>query len=260
MIVNFLFANAVATLILMLAAWLTAIKLKNNVVADIAWGLGFVVIAVISFMQSFMMTRNLLITLLTLCWGFRLSSHILVRSLGKPEDFRYAKMRSSWGDRQKMASLTKVFLPQWALMFIVAGPILWTHYANIEPGMTLLDRWGILLWIIGFTWESIADLQMTLFKRNPSNKGRVMTKGLWRYSRHPNYFGEMLVWWGFFLIALSVRNGQWTIISPILIGILLTKVSGVPMLEKKYTGNDEYESYKTATNAIVPWIPKNRGS
>jgi steroid 5-alpha reductase family enzyme len=144
---------------------------------------------------------------------------------------------------------------QGAVIFLVALPIQLVINTPGEP-LGHLDRIGLLIWLFGFGFEAIGDWQLLQFKKDPENKGKIIQHGLWRYSRHPNYFGEAVLWWGIFLIALKAQYGILAIISPILIDFLLLKVSGIPMLEAKYEGNPDFESYKARTNAFFPWFPK----
>ncbi len=243
-------------IVYMTVFFILAYFLRNNGIAEIAWGLGFCIIAVHSF-YSFppIEPRPFIITYLTVLWGLRLSSYIFLRSIGKPEDFRYQKMRESWGKKAVQNSFTRVFMLQGMLILWISIPILQTNYHK-GGDLNLLDLAGIILWTTGFLFELVADWQMWRFKRKPLNKGKVLQTGLWRYSRHPNYFGEVLVWWGIFVISISAGNWYISIISPVMTTFLLLKVSGVTLLEKKYEGNDDYNTYKKQTPVFIPWFPK----
>lgn len=236
--------------------YVIAMAAKRNDLVDIAWGLGFAMIALYTFVRSEMQPLNLLATVMTLAWGIRLSTYIGIRNAGKKEDFRYESMREQWGKHAWWKSYVTVFLLQGCLMLVIAAPIIRINHANLSPNVSMVAKTGIAIWAIGFLWEAVADLQMYFFKRDPNNKGKILREGLWRYSRHPNYFGEMLVWWGMFVVALSMQGGWLTIIGPLTITVLLLRVSGVPMLEKKYEDNPEYREYVDETNAIVPRFPK----
>jgi steroid 5-alpha reductase family enzyme len=154
-----------------------------------------------------------------------------------------------------LRSYVQIFLLQGTLMLVVGMPVLVAGFGR-GPSIGMLDYVGVAIWLIGFLYETVADFQLLLFKRNPENRGAIMTKGLWRYSRHPNYFGEALLWWGPFLIALGTPFGIWTVISPLTIAFLLLRVSGIPMLEKKYENRQDFAAYKDRTNAFIPWPPK----
>ena len=238
-----------------------AILRKDNSIADIAWGLGFVLVAVVTFLRRGSLFLPLLVTALVVVWGSRLAVHILVRNRKRGEDPRYAEWRRKWGRSFFWRSYLQVFLLQGLFMLIISSPVILvnTHRWDRPPGGEGHGVWlaGFLLWCVGFLFEAFGDAQLARFKRDPGNRGKIMDKGLWRYSRHPNYFGESLMWWGIFLVALEVPYGWTTVVSPVLITFLLVRVSGVPMLERKYTGNAEFQAYARRTSAFVPWVPKN---
>jgi steroid 5-alpha reductase family enzyme len=230
---------------------------KDNSIADIGWGLGFIIVTWVTLEYSHTnYGKQRLLIFLVLIWGLRLASYIGIRNWGKPEDFRYANWRKEWGDKVAINSFLRVFLLQGFIMFLMCLPIITVNSTPRTVDLKFFYPLGAAIWALGFFIEGIADHEMFFFKESPAHKGRVMDKGLWKYSRHPNYFGEMLVWWGIFFIA--VPSGYWyiSIISPVLITFLLLKVSGVTMLEKKYEGNDDYSAYKRRTSAFVPWFPK----
>jgi steroid 5-alpha reductase family enzyme len=235
--------------------YLIALLRKDNSIADIAWGMGFIVVAVLNLILSEQIYwRQWIVTALVSIWGMRLVLHIYLRSRGKPEDFRYAEMRKKWGKRATLKSFTHVFMLQGLLLLMIAYPIIMVN-ANPQVGITFFDLIGILIWLAGFLVEAIADFQLQNFIRNektPANP--IMTRGLWKYSRHPNYFGEALVWWGIFFIVLSIPNGWLAIFSPVIITFLLSKVSGVPLLEKKYQNNPAYQEYTSRTSMFIPWF------
>lgn len=232
--------------------------IKNNSIVDMGWGAGFVVVALYALIsQGAYEPRNILLTLLVAIWGGRLTYYILRRNWGKPEDFRYAKWRREWGRWLVPRAFLQVFMLQGLLMLVIGYPIILVN-ANPQPGLTTLDYIGLLVWITGFFFESVSDKQMAEFKKNPANKGHVIKNGLWKYSRHPNYFGEATMWWGIFLLALSVPLGWSGIISPLTITLLLLFVSGVPMLERKYKDNPEFQAYAGVTSKFVPWFPKKQ--
>ena len=173
------------------------------------------------------------------------------------EDFRYRQWREEWGETFVWRSFLQIFMLQGAVIFLVLSPVLLIFNAPGE-GLGLLDVAGLLVWLFGFTFEALGDWQLLMFKKNPKNRGKIMQTGLWRYTRHPNYFGEATLWWGLFLIAVTVPWGVLAITSPLLIDFLLLKVSGMPMLEAKYENNPEFASYKSRTNALFPWWPKQQ--
>jgi steroid 5-alpha reductase family enzyme len=229
---------------------------KRNDVADVAWGLGFVLLTWTAFfLGGEAGARGVVVNLLVSLWGLRLAWHINRRHQGKPEDARYAAWRLVWGKWFVVRSYLQVFLLQGALLFLVASPLLIIGN-SAGPALTLLDLLGVLVWIVGFTCESVADAQLARFLSDPANAGKLMQSGLWRYSRHPNYFGEITQWWGIWLVALSVPAGLYGIIGPLTITILILFVSGVPLVEKRYAGRADFEDYKRRTSVLVPLPPR----
>jgi len=237
--------------------WIIANSINKARIVDIAWGIGFVLVSLATFILN--TDRNiytLLTTIFVTIWGLRLAIYIFIRSYKKPEDFRYQNLKEKWGKTFWTKSLIFIFYTQAVLLLIISSPIIFINSRTAVPENFYLLILGCLIWLLGFLFESISDLQMFLFKRDQSNKGKILTKGLWRFTRHPNYFGETLVWWGIYVIALSFDFGFIFIISPILITFLLLKVSGVTLLEKKYKDNKEYLEYIKKTSAFFPKIPK----
>jgi steroid 5-alpha reductase family enzyme len=226
---------------------------KDNSIVDIFWGLGFILIAVYSMILSDHVTvHKWIMNTMILLWGGRLSFHILLRNWGKPEDFRYKAWRDSW-KFFVLRSYFQIFMLQGLFMLIIAAPVYFINFYS--PGkFHVTDYIGIILFLIGFYFEVAGDLQLNRFKRNPENKGRIITTGLWSITRHPNYFGEALLWWGIGFMALSGDHGWLTLIGPVVITLLLRFVSGVPMLEKKYSGRSDWENYKNKTAPFVPFI------
>lgn len=234
-----------------------AVLKENNSIVDIGWGLGFVYTANVAlYLSGNYNFRSFIVTLIVTIWGLRLSYHIFKRNVGKGEDFRYAKWRENW-DHFYLKSFFQIFMLQGILLFIISLPVI-KIISSPYLGLELLDFIGLFVWGIGFAFESTADKQLKEFKEKPASKkdGHVMKEGLWKYSRHPNYFGETLIWWGVYIIALTVSGGWKFIISPILISYLLIFVSGVPLLEKHYADDEEYQKYAEKTNKFFPWFPK----
>ncbi len=190
-------------------------------------------------------------------WGVRLCVHLSIRNWGKGEDPRYGKWRAASGERFWIVSLFKVFwlqaLFQWVISLVVQVPL-----ASPGPApLTLLDGLGAAVWLVGFVFESVADWQLFRFKADPQNRGRVMDRGLWRYSRHPNYFGESLIWWGLFLIALGVPGAWWTVASPVIITLVLLTMTGVPLTESTTAERRPgYRDYMRRTPMFIPWFPR----
>ena len=255
---SFVVAAAGAVFVYMTALFIIAILARDNSIVDIAWGPGFILVAAVTFcLRPGFEARHVLISLLATIWGFRLAAHIFLRNRGRGEDFRYAKWRKDWGSWFLPRSFFQVFMLQGIFMLLISSPIVLVNRSP-ESGLTILDGLGGLVWMIGFFFEAVGDFELKRFKRKPDNKGKIMTRGLWKYTRHPNYFGEAALWWGIWLIALSVDRGWAAIISPLAISFLLLKVSGVTMLEKKYAGNEEFAAYARRTSSFFPWFPKKK--
>jgi len=230
--------------------------LKNNSIVDIFWGLGFVIPAWFTyFIYSDQTLVSTLVTLMVTLWGLRLSYHIGKRNIGKPEDFRYVNFRKQWGSRfVYIKAFFHVYILQMVMLLLIASAFL---NINLNPRESLgwLDGLGILVWMVGFAFEVIGDHQLKVFVKT-KKKGEIFTGGLYKYSRHPNYFGEALLWWGIYLVNLSTANGVWMIISPLTITILVRFVSGVPMLEKHYKDNLAFQTYAEKTSIFIPRRPK----
>lgn len=228
---------------------------KRNDVADIAWGLGFVLMAWLAFYFSGYSLIALIVNIFVTIWGLRLSTHIYLRNRNKGEDSRYLVWRKEW-KYFYLRSFFQVFLLQGFLLFLIVYPVIFIN-ENAPSNFNIFYTLGIFVWICGFIFESVADWQLKNFISQPENKGKIMQSGLWAYSRHPNYFGEVTMWWGIFLIALFLPYGVFTILGPLVITYLILFVSGVPMLEKKYEGNPDFEDYKKRTSRFIPMLPKS---
>lgn len=230
--------------------------LKDNSIVDIGWGLGFVLSAVYIFFKTPESgTKGMIITIAIVIWGMRLVYHIGKRKIGKPEDFRYVNMRKKWGDKFVLIkAFLNVYFLQLVIQFIVTLPVIYGN--TTSQNLLWFNYIGVVLWIIGFFFESYGDYQLKQFKKKPENKGKLMDKGLWSLTRHPNYFGDCAMWFGIFFVAITNISSLWIVIGPSLMTYLLVFVSGVKMLEKKYKDREDYESYKKRTNAFIPWFPK----
>jgi steroid 5-alpha reductase family enzyme len=244
---------------LMIVLWLVSLALKNSSIVDILWGTGFVIVTWLVFILTpdGFLPRKILTGLLVTIWGLRLSIHILLRNWGKPEDFRYQKWRQESGSIWWLKSFFQVFLLQGFLMWIISTPIIAAEISPVSP-LGFLDYLAMIVWGVGFFFETAGDYQLKKFKSNPANKGKVLDSGVWRYSRHPNYFGDAFQWWGFYLLALSA-GAWWTVFSPVIMTLLLLKVSGVALLEKSLKETKpQYREYMEATSAFVPWFPRQK--
>ena len=232
-------------------------RMGNMAIVDVAWGSGFPLIVLFNLILADQMTtRQLIVTALVVVWGARLAIHLYARNWGKPEDFRYRQMRERWGQKAASRSFWFVFMLQGFLMLLVGYPLIMVHAVR-GPALTVLDYVGVAVWAAAFLCEIVADAQLRRFvrfeKKSPDD---VMTKGLWRFSRHPNYFGEVVLWWGFFLLLLSIPHGWMAVGGPLVLTFLLLKVSDVPLLEKRYADNPAYQEYSRKTSMFIPWFPK----
>jgi len=249
------FAGLLACAVVAALAWIASVIMRDASVADVAWSLLIAATAVVYAIGQGGTVRTTLVLAMTAAWAARLALHIFWRSRGHPEDRRYSDMRARHEPGFAWKSLYLVFGLQALIAWIISLPLLGALQGHTPLGW--LDAAGVLIWLAGFGYETIADWQLLRFSRNPDNQGKVLCTGLWRYSRHPNYFGEFLVWWGFFLVAWSAGAG-WSIVSPIIMSVLLLRVSGVPLLEKGISERRPgYRAYVRATNAFFPGLPRN---
>ncbi len=251
-----LVAGASITL-LMLVTWLVSLALRDASIVDPVWPLGFVLVAwVVHSVADGNSARRWLIVAMVTIWGLRLSAHLAWRKHGEPEDFRYRAMREHWGPRFPLVSLVTVFVLQGVLMWIVALPVQLGQVPH-NPGLGPLAAGGVLVWAVGFAFETVGDAQLARFKADPSSAGQVMDRGLWRYTRHPNYFGDACVWWGIALVAAESGLGAIGIIGAIVMTVLLRRVSGVPMLERSMAKRRPgYSEYVARTSPFVPRPPR----
>ncbi len=258
------FITAASTIaVLMLATWLVSGVVRNASIVDLVWGLGFVLVAWAVFLRHSLETeignpgRVLVPVMLTTVWGLRLSGYLGWRNIGKGEDYRYRAMREKHERRFFWVSLGTVFGLQGVLMWIVSLPV---QAAVARPSASDVFGWllilGVGFWVVGFAFETVGDIQLARFKANPANRGKVMDRGLWRYTRHPNYFGDFCIWWGMYLIAFEAGH-WWTIVGPAVMTALLMKYSGAGLLEKTIVNRRPgYEEYVKKTNTFFPGPPK----
>jgi steroid 5-alpha reductase family enzyme len=252
----------VAVFGLMTALWVVSVVVRDASIVDPVWGLAFVVIAWASWLAAGgqgAATYGLLVPLLVTVWGLRLSAYLAWRNLGKGEDYRYVRMRERFGARFPVISLVVVFWLQAGIAWVVSLPVQATIAAGVVPTETPapLVVAGVVAWAIGLFFETVGDLQLAAFKRDPANKGKVMDRGLWRYTRHPNYFGDFCVWWGLFLVAASV-GAWWTAVGPLLMSVMLIRVSGAGLLEKTIgQRRPGYDEYIRRTSGFFPLPPRD---
>jgi steroid 5-alpha reductase family enzyme len=237
-------------------AWVVSVAIRNVAFVDSLWSLFFLIAAIVFAVWAWPLSaRGLLVTILVAVWALRLSVYITARNWGEPEDYRYQKIRANNEPGFTFKSLYLVFGLQGVLAWFIAMPLI---PAIMNPGgIGPIEIIATALWLIGFVFEAGGDYQLARFKRDHSNEGRVLNSGLWRYTRHPNYFGDFCIWWAFYLFAFAA-GGWWTVLSPVLMSLLLLKVSGVALLEKTITERrPEYAEYVRRTNAFFPGMPKS---
>ena len=248
--------SALAIVVLMFGMWVLSVVLSDVSIVDLVWGLAFVIVAHVARAVGDPNARVDLLTALVTIWGFRLSGYLLWRNWGTGEDKRYVAMRKHFGDKFWWFSLIQTFGLQGALVLIVSLPVQLTA-AGDDVALGWVAWLGAAIWLVGFTFETVGDAQLARFKAKPENKGQVMDRGLWRYTRHPNYFGDFTVWWGLFLVSLAA-GGWWGIIGPIVMSVFLLRVSGVTMLERTITKRRPgYADYIARTSTFFPWPPKS---
>lgn len=263
----------IAVMLVYMTGWyLLSIWTRDASVIDIAWGLGFVLVAWLSLVLGEKYDlRAWITTILVTVWGLRLAWHIYTRNKGRGEDWRYKEYRQDWGVNYLFRSFFRIFMLQGFLLLVIALPVIFinAYHAGYKANLwyelfglgkqlyplNIFNIFGIGLWLFGFIYEAVADFQLARFKQDPANEGEIMTEGLWKFSRHPNYFGEVVLWWGIFLLALFTPESILTVVGPVTITYLILKVSGVPLLEKRFNGDPEYEAYKQRTSIFWPRKP-----
>jgi len=251
----FIFA-ATVVLAYMSGLFLVSAIIKRNDLADLGWGPGFLVLAVMMAAWSGQSTFKIwLVTGLVLLWAMRLAIHILPRLRRKDEDFRYAEWRRQWGELVYVRSFFQVFMLQGLLLLLVGAGIVVNAYSS--SALTWLSWLGVGVWAFGFLFETVGDRQLSQFLGNPANKGKIMDRGLWRYTRHPNYFGEVTQWWGLWLIILPSSYWYVALVSPLSITLLILFVSGIPLLEKKFADKPGWKEYAAKTSVFIP-LPRRR--
>jgi steroid 5-alpha reductase family enzyme len=258
--ITFLALNLLFIVAVMTSLWLLSLLKRDASVVDPFWGLGFVLVSWFCFSRSSGSGfSGLVLCVLVTIWGLRLSGYLLWRNWGEEEDRRYAAMREKHGASFAWKSLITVFLLQGLVMWLVSFPIQAGVYFSewAAPGIFALTAisLGACIWLVGLLFETIGDWQLAQFKAKPDNRGKVLESGLWRYTRHPNYFGDFCIWWGIYIVSLA-SGVVWTIFAPLLMSVLLLKVSGVSLLEKDISDRrPDYQQYILRTNAFFPGPP-----
>jgi steroid 5-alpha reductase family enzyme len=236
--------------------FILSIIIKRNDIADVAWGLGIPLVSLFSFGVGPQNSFTTVLTVVATLWGVRLSLRIFLRNRKKSEDVRYQKWRMEWGRWFYVRSYLQVYLLQGMLMVVVGYGFV---HASVFGGGATLSSWqvfGLAVWAIGYFFEVVGDWQLDHFLRRAENRGKIMQQGLWRYTRHPNYFGEVTMWWGIWLIVAPLPLGYLALVSPLMITVLILKVSGIPMLERLMAGDLEFQKYQQRTSVFFPLPPR----
>ena len=244
--------------VLVTLLWIWSVLIKNVSIVDIFWGFGFVAVnAFYVFGSGELNPRKIVMLVLVTVWGLRLAGYLAVRNIGKGEDFRYREFRRKYGaERYWWFSYFQTFLLQGVLMMIVSLPLLGISMGPGSGELNLLDYIAILTWLVGFTFEAGGDYQLSRFRGDPGNKGKVLDRGFWKYTRHPNYFGDTAVWWAYALLSIAAGS-YWQIIGSVVMTLLIIKVSGVALLEKTLSeSKPQYREYIQRTSSFFPWFPK----
>ena len=239
---------------LMTALWVVSVRLRDASIVDPCWSIAFLLVTVHTALRTGVTPPKVLLLFVVGTWSLRLWLHLLLRSRGKPEDPRYASFRRRYGpDRYWWVSFFQVFLLQGCLVLLISAPLQLAAAAAPPGHLAAIDGVGLVIFTVGFLFETVADWQLQSFRRDPANRDKVIDSGLWRWSRHPNYFGEALLWWGFWLLALGQPLGWATVLAPALMAFLLLRVSGVTMLDAHLKSSKPgYEDYVRRTSAFVP--------
>lgn len=254
MITDLLIYSVTAALIYMSIWFLVGVWRKKLNTVDVAWGSAFAIIAWLVAWQE-TTARSVLIAILVTIWALRITNHLARRVFGGREDRRYAELSKKWKGNFWLRAYFSIFVLQGLLVVLISLPVIFAT-GQQDENLAVLSMFGASMWAVGFGIEAAADRQLRDFVNNKANKGLVMDMGLWRYSRHPNYFGEMVQWWGIGLIALQAANGWIGLAGPFALTLLLLFVSGVPPIEKPRQNDKAYQAYKKRTSMIIPLPPK----
>ncbi|MDX2544218.1 DUF1295 domain-containing protein [Streptomyces sp. WI04-05B] len=249
-----------AALTVMLVTFAVAVRTGLHRIVDIAWGIGFAAVAAVSLVVSAGegdLVRRLLVTVLTAVWGLRLAAHIARRGRGHGEDPRYEALLAKGSGNRNLYALRMVYLLQGGLVWLVSLPV---QAAQYVPGPLSGLAWaGVALWAVGLGFEAVGDAQLARFRADPANRGRIMDRGLWAWTRHPNYFGDFCVWWGLFLLVCdSPEAAAVSAVSPVVMSLLLTRGSGKRLLERHMTGRPGYAEYVARTSGFLPRPPRRK--
>jgi steroid 5-alpha reductase family enzyme len=253
-----LLATAAALLIMMAVTFAAAIRTGKHSVIDTAWGLGLTLTALVSLLTTTghgQPVRRLTLLAASAAWGLRLAAHVTKRNRGQPEDPRYRDLLARAKGNKNRYALRKIYLPQALILWLATLPVQvgMLERAQVSPVTAI----GAAVWLTGFVFESVGDAQLARFKQDPKNHGLIMDRGLWRYTRHPNYFGDACMWWGMFLIALGSPAGLPTVVAPLLMTVILTRGTGQRLTDRRMAATrPQYADYAARTSGFIPLPPK----
>jgi steroid 5-alpha reductase family enzyme len=247
--------SGISIFVTILFVW--SLIVKRNDIADVAWGTGIFIVALISYVYGTQSSLSLMLTILAGLWGLRLTLRIFLRNRKKGEDFRYKKWRDTWGAWFYLRSFLQVYVLQGLLMVVVGSSFIHASILGDHYSMNAISIIGFLIWTLGYFFEVVGDWQLDRFIAQKSAPDEILSSGLWKYSRHPNYFGEVTMWWGIWLMIATLPMGYVALISPLTITFLILKVSGIPLLEKNFLHNPKFQEYKKRTSAFFPLPPRN---
>tara|TARA_B100000745_G_scaffold300362_1_gene254014 strand:- start:2015 stop:2788 length:774 start_codon:yes stop_codon:yes gene_type:complete len=236
--------------------FILSLILKRNDIADIAWGTGIFIVALVSYFSGAQGELSLILTVLAGLWGMRLTLRIYLRNRKKTEDFRYKKWRDEWGIWFYIRSYFQVYILQGFLMVVVGYSFVHVSVFGDSSALSFISIGGVLVWLVGYFFETVGDWQLDKFIASKPASDEILSSGLWKYTRHPNYFGEVTMWWGLWIMIVSLPLSYVALISPLMITFLILKVSGIPMLEKSFADNQNFQEYKKRTSAFFPLPPK----
>ena len=256
MLIEQLIATSIVIGVFVTLIFVMSLVLKRNDIADVAWGTGIFVVALVSFLSAPKSDLMLLLTVLAALWGLRLTLRIFLRNRKKGEDFRYRKWRKDWGKWFYVRSFFQVYMLQGFLMIVVGYSFIHASVFGGATSLGALSVFGVLVWATGYLFEVVGDWQLDSFIASKPRKGEILSTGLWNYSRHPNYFGEVVCWWGIWLTTVTLPMSFIALVSPLTITFLILKVSGIPMLEEGFLDNPNFQEYKKRTSAFFPLPPK----
>jgi steroid 5-alpha reductase family enzyme len=258
MIFDQIILTASVIFILVTILFILSLLIRRNDVADVAWGTGIFIVALVSYFSGAKDELSLILTTMAGLWGLRLTLRIFLRNRKKTEDFRYKKWRDDWGKWFYLRSYFQIYLLQGLLMIVVGYSFVHLNQFGGNSELGFVSIVGFLIWLVGYFFEVVGDWQLDKFIKSKPPAGTILSSGLWKYTRHPNYFGEVTMWWGIWMMIATLPFSYIALVSPLTTTFLILKVSGIPMLEKAFADNSNFQTYKKRTSAFFPLPPKTQ--